>query len=123
MWYVLCAILAATIGGALAWLLAVNRTRSQSTITIDEQQRWSRCWSSRGGARDRQPDDLSLHPLWYGHVGMAVFPQVIVALALLGTAFGLAAVPLARRPRSDGRSPLGLIVPHPRQPSSMLSFA
>ena len=34
MWYVVCAILGAAIGGALAWLLAVNSTRSQSTITM-----------------------------------------------------------------------------------------
>jgi DNA recombination protein RmuC len=39
MWYVACAILGAAIGGALAWLLAVNRTRSQSTIAIDEADR------------------------------------------------------------------------------------
>ena len=39
MWYVACAILGAVIGGALAWLLAVNRTRSQSTSTIDEAVR------------------------------------------------------------------------------------
>jgi len=39
MWYVVCAILGAAIGGALAWLLAVNRTRSQSTITVDDADR------------------------------------------------------------------------------------
>ncbi len=39
MWYVACAILGAAIGGALAWLLAVDRTRSQSKITIDEADR------------------------------------------------------------------------------------
>ncbi|MBE3063614.1 MAG: DNA recombination protein RmuC, partial [Spirochaetes bacterium] len=39
MWYALCAILGTAIGGALAWLLAVNRTRSQSSLTIDEADR------------------------------------------------------------------------------------
>jgi DNA recombination protein RmuC len=39
MWYVACAILGAAIGGALAWLLAVNRTRSQATMSIDEAGR------------------------------------------------------------------------------------
>ncbi len=39
MWYAVCAILGAAIGGALAWLLAVNRTRSQSTLTIDAADR------------------------------------------------------------------------------------
>ena len=39
MWYVVCAILGAAVGGALAWLVAVNRTRSQSAITIDETGR------------------------------------------------------------------------------------
>lgn len=39
MWYVVCAILGAAIGGALAWLLAVSRMRSKSTISIDEADR------------------------------------------------------------------------------------
>jgi len=54
---------------------------------------------------------------------MILLPQVIVALALLGAAFALAAVPFMRRPGSDRRWRLRLIVPRPDQPSSMLTFA
>lgn len=54
---------------------------------------------------------------------MILLPQIVVALSLLGAAFGLAAVPFVRRPSSDRRSRLRLIVPRPDQPSSMLTVA
>ncbi len=53
---------------------------------------------------------------------MLVLPQVLVVLALLGAAFGLAALPFFRRPCDTRRTPFPRLVPHPSQPGSMLSF-
>ncbi len=58
-----------------------------------------------------------------GYAGMVVLPQFIVVLALLCLAVGLASVPLWVRYGSDGKAPFGRIVPHPRNPGSMLAFA
>lgn len=54
---------------------------------------------------------------------MLVLPQFLVTLLIFAVAFGMAALPILRRPNSDGRPPFGRLVPHPSQPSSMLSFA
>ena len=54
---------------------------------------------------------------------MLVAPQFLVVLAILGAAFGIAALPILRYPRDERRPSLGVLVPHPSQPGSMLSFA
>jgi hypothetical protein len=53
---------------------------------------------------------------------MLVLPQVLVVLALLGAAFGMAALPFFRRPGHTRRTPFPRLVPHPSQPGSMLTF-
>ena len=53
---------------------------------------------------------------------MLVLPQVLVVLALLGAAFGMAALPFFRRPCDTRRTRFPRLVPHPSQPGSMLSF-
>lgn len=53
---------------------------------------------------------------------MLVLPQFLVVLALLGVAFGMAALPFYRHPCQTRRAPFLRLVPHPSQPGSMLSF-
>jgi hypothetical protein len=47
---------------------------------------------------------------------------VLIELLMIAAAFGLAALPIGRRPVADGRTGLRYLVPDVRQPSSMLSF-
>jgi len=54
---------------------------------------------------------------------MVILPQVVTALVILSVAFGAAALPVLRRPNHGRQPPFGPIVPHPSEPSSMLSFA
>jgi len=54
---------------------------------------------------------------------MVILPQIITALVIFCAAFGLAAVPFPRRPNGERKPPFSRIVPHPRLPDSMLSFA
>jgi DNA recombination protein RmuC len=50
MWYVVCAVLAAAIGAALAWLLAASRTRAQLTARIEEADRRASAAEGQVGA-------------------------------------------------------------------------
>lgn len=54
---------------------------------------------------------------------MVVLPQAVAELLFLCAAFGVAALPLLRRPNGERKASFGRIVPHPSQPGSMLSFA
>jgi hypothetical protein len=53
-------------------------------------------------------------------MGIEILPQVIAVLVTFCGAFGLAAVPLWRRP--DCGSTLGRVLAHPSEPGSMLAF-
>lgn len=54
---------------------------------------------------------------------MVILPQVIVTLIAFCVTFGLASFSLFRRHRPESMAPFGRIVPHPRHPGSMISFA
>jgi hypothetical protein len=53
---------------------------------------------------------------------MLVMPQVYGVLAMLAVAFALAALPFLRTPRHSRRASFPMLLPHPSQPGSMLSF-
>jgi hypothetical protein len=58
MLYLACAILGAVIGGVLAWVLAVNRTRSQLQGKIEEAERRANSAEVRAGAFEASNAEL-----------------------------------------------------------------
>lgn len=58
MWYIVCAILGAVIGGVLAWLLASNRSKSQAARAIEEANRRGSAAEVRAGALDATISEL-----------------------------------------------------------------